>query len=138
MHYLYVAAPVNFIQSDCRPFQSHLEGLLGQHRPAIYSVELVLRENILYFQGNVKSPYIKITVSDHKAISRVRSTIEQGRLNYKGLFKTPENDGIRTFDSIQYELRFMIDTGVAGMSWVEAPAGKYDMVPNHKSNRIVK
>ncbi|KAG5647896.1 hypothetical protein DXG03_007820 [Asterophora parasitica] len=42
-----------------------------------------------------------------------------------GLF----NDAVATFESnIAYTLRFMIDTKVVGMNWIEVPAGKYGLV----------
>ena len=68
------------------------------------------------FQGNQQSPYIKITVTDPKHINKVRSMLESGErgLSYKGLWKGIDS-GILTFDSIQYVLRFMIDTGVSNI-----------------------
>ena len=89
---------------------------------------MTMRENLFGFQGNQKSPYLKITVTDPRHINKVRSTIEQGHANYKGLWKTVDGH-ILTFDSIQYVLRFMIDTGTSGMSWVEVPPTKYHMIP---------
>jgi DNA polymerase delta subunit 1 len=128
MHYLYVAAPMSFSKNDCEPFKQYLETCLAQHQPAIFSVQMVMRENIYGFQGNQKSPYLKITVTDPKFIPRLRTAIEQGNANYKGMWKSPEGT-ILTFDSIQYVLRFMIDTHIAGMSWVSVNPQKYHMVP---------
>ena len=88
---------------------------------------MVLRENLYGFQGNQKSPYLKVTVTDPKHINRLRTTIEKGGANYKGLWKGVDG-GILTFDSIQYVLRFMIDTGVTGMSWVEVEPSKYTVM----------
>lgn len=110
-HYLFVAAPVSFQNKDCEPFKAFLESQIAQHQPAIYSCNLVLRENIYGFQGNTKSPYIKVTVTDPKFINRVRSTIEKGDANWKGMWKGAEGD-IMTFDNLQYVLRFMVDTKV--------------------------
>lgn len=86
---------------------------MAQYQPVIQSVEMVMRENIYGWQGNRKSPYLKITVTEPKFISRLRSTLESKdqSINYKGLFNPIENR-ILTFDNIQYVLRFMIDTGV--------------------------
>ncbi|KAL8715397.1 MAG: hypothetical protein Q9220_000730 [cf. Caloplaca sp. 1 TL-2023] len=128
LHYLYVAAPVSFAKSDCEGFKSYLDTQLAQHQPAIHSVQMLLRENLMKFQGNQKSPYLKITVTDPKYINRLRSALENGTCNYKGLWKGIDG-GIMTFDSIQYVLRFMIDTGVTGMSWVSVPQSKYHMIP---------
>lgn len=111
MHYLYVAAPVSFTKADVDPFKAYLETQLAQHAPAVHSVQMLLRENLFGFQGNQKSPYLKITVTDPKFINRLRTSIESGNANYKGLWKGADG-GILTFDSIQYVLRFMIDTKV--------------------------
>ncbi|WEW61216.1 DNA-directed DNA polymerase delta [Emydomyces testavorans] len=131
-HYLYVAAPVSFAQSDCAGFKAFLEAQLAQHQTVIHSVQMVLRENLFGFQGNQKNPYLKITVTDQKHINKLRSLIESGSANYKGLWKVGGTDGILTFDNIQYILRFMIDTGISGMSWVEVPPSKYEILPAKK------
>ncbi|KAK2753152.1 DNA-directed DNA polymerase delta [Arachnomyces sp. PD_36] len=131
LHYLFVAAPVSFTQSDCEPFRTYLDNKLGQFYPVVHSVKIVMKENILGFQGNQKSPYLKITVNDPRQIRKLRECIEEGGANYKGLWKAAE-DGILTFDDIQYTLRFMIDNGISGMSWVEAPASKYKVLYPHE------
>ncbi|KAK4546359.1 DNA-directed DNA polymerase delta [Oleoguttula mirabilis] len=128
MHYLYVAAPVSFTKNDCEHYKTFLESNMAQHQPAIYSVQMVLRENLFGFQGNQKSPYLKITATDPKFINRLRTTIEAGNANYKGLWKAAEG-GVLTFDSIQYVLRFMIDTDIKGMSWISVNPDKYHMIP---------
>lgn len=111
MHYLYIAAPTSFDRGDCEPYKAYLETHLAQHQPAIYSVQIVQRENLYGFQGNQKIAYLKITVTDPKYINKLRTSIESGGANYKGLWKGAEG-GVLTFDSIQYVLRFMIDTKV--------------------------
>ena len=85
---------------------------MSSHAAAIYSVQMVLRENMFGFQGNQKSPYLKITVTDPKLINRLRSLIESGSANWRGLWKGVDG-GVLTFDSIQYVLRFMVDTKVS-------------------------
>jgi DNA polymerase delta subunit 1 len=112
LHYLYVAAPVSFGRNDCDGFKAYLETTLAQHQPAIHSVQMVLRENLYGFQGNQQSPYLKVTVTDPKYISKVRTKIENGEANWKGMWKHSEG-GILTFDMVQYVLRFMIDTKVS-------------------------
>lgn len=111
LHYLYVAAPESFAKTDCDGFKAFLETHVGQYQSAIQSVQMVLRENLFGFQGNQKSPYLKVTVTDPKYMPRVRSAIENGNANYKGYWKGAEG-GVMTFDSIDYVLRFMIDTKV--------------------------
>ncbi|PQE28442.1 hypothetical protein CJF30_00008156 [Rutstroemia sp. NJR-2017a BBW] len=131
LHYLYVAAPVNFTPRDCEPFKMYLETQLALHTPAIRSCGIVMRENLYGFSGNQQHAYIKITVTDPKHINKVRTTIEGGNANWKGMWKN-DGSGILTFDSIQYVLRFMIDVKISGMSWVEVEAKKYAMIPEHE------
>lgn len=73
-----------------------------------------MRENLYGFQGNEKSYYLKITVTEPKHISKLRTALEKNiqSINYKGMWKS-SYEGIDTFDNIQYVLRFMIDTGVS-------------------------
>jgi DNA polymerase delta subunit 1 len=150
LHYFYIAAPVGFQKEHCEPFKHFLANAVAKrhtiHAPAVHSVEMTMKENLYGFQGNQKSPYLKITVTDPKVINRVRSTIQDGDANFKNMWKAQEG-GILTFDNIQYILRFMIDTHVSalkeicqnrrltcvqiqGMSWVEVPAGKYQVIPD--------
>ena len=110
-HYIYIAAPTGFTQNDCSGFKMVLEQQMAQHVPVIRSVQVTMRENIYGFQGNTQSPYLKISVTDHKFINRLRTMLESGSVNYKGMWKLGDS-GLLTFDSIQYVLRFMIDCKV--------------------------
>ena len=109
-----------FLEGEAQKF-------ISQYSAVIHSVQMTMKENIFGFQGNQKSPYLKITVNDPKFINRVRKMVQEGNANYKSMW-TYQDGGILTFDNIQYVLRFMIDTKISGMSWVEAPAGKYKMI----------
>ncbi|KAH6686248.1 DNA polymerase delta catalytic subunit [Plectosphaerella plurivora] len=131
-HYLYLAAPPSFQPTDCNAFKAYLEAQVAQHAPVVHSISMVMRENIYGFQGNVKTPYLKITLNDPKFIPKVRAKIETGQANWKGLWNGVEG-GVMTFDNIQYVLRFMVDCKIHGMSWVEAPAGAYKLI--HESMR---
>ncbi|KAI9671503.1 MAG: DNA-directed DNA polymerase delta [Caeruleum heppii] len=131
LHYLYVAAPVSFVPQDCESFKAYLDTQLAQHQPAIHSVQVVMRENLFGFQGNQKSAYLKITVTDPKYINRLRTAIESGSANWRVLWKGAEG-GILTFDSLQYVLRFMVDTKISGMSWVEVATTKYHILPHRE------
>ncbi|EAQ86462.1 conserved hypothetical protein [Chaetomium globosum CBS 148.51] len=132
-HYLYVAAPISFTPEDCPKFKAYLETQLAISHQAIDSVTLTMRENIYGFQGNVQNPFIKVTVTDPKLINKVRTLIESGNANWKGMWKSVDGS-IMTYDNIQYLLRFMVDCSIAGMAWVEAPAGKYIPMTNTQSN----
>ncbi|KAI5808354.1 DNA polymerase delta subunit [Pyronema omphalodes] len=133
LHYLYVAAPVGFNQEHTTPFRDFLDAKLSSGREKmVEKVEIFMRENLYYYNGNIKSPYLKISTTDPKHIPRLRTMIERGEANWKGMWPIGDS-GCMTFDSIQYVMRFMVDTGVSGMSWVEAPAGTYSILPKNTS-----
>ena len=111
-HYLYVPAPISFQPQDCPAYKAYLETQVAQHQPVIHSVALAMREDIHGFRGNEANPFLKVTVTDPKFIARVRSTIEGGNANWKGMWKGVDG-GIRTYDNIQYVLRFMVDCKVS-------------------------
>jgi len=131
-HYLYVAAPVSFGPEDCPKFKTYLETQVAAHQPVVHSVTLMMRESIYGFQGNTQNPYIKISVTDPKHINKVRTAIEKGDANWKGMWKSADGT-IMTYDNLQYLLRFMVDCAIAGMSWVEAPATLYKLVNDKQS-----
>lgn len=130
-HYLYIQAPIGFDQSHVVPYYDFLQQRIASGgADVIASIQLVMRENLYGFQGNQKSPYIKITVTNPKYIARVRRFLEskESPYNYAGLWNGVDG-GIMTFDNIQYIMRFMVDTKMAGMSWVEVKKDKYTYVP---------
>lgn len=114
-HYFYVAAPVGFKKEDCNAFRVYFESEFQKehnvHSAVVHSVQIAMKENMYGFQGNQKSPYLKISVTDPKFIKRARMLVQEGKANWKQMWKHPDG-GILTFDNIQYVLRFMIDTKV--------------------------
>ena len=133
LHYLYIAAPLLFAKDDCHGLQNYLEQGFSSHEPVIDSIQMVEREDIFGFQGNQKSPYLKISVTDPRHISKVRSRLESSEpILYKS-FWAGHSQGLKTFDNLDYVLRFMIDTGITGMSWVEIPPLKYRISSHRQS-----
>ena len=88
-----------------------------------------MRENIYGFHGNQKSPYLKVTVTNPRHINRLRTLIEkEDGTFYRGYWGDSAGD-VMTFDNIEYIQRCMIDCGISGMSWMEAPPGDFKMIP---------
>ena len=72
-------------------------------------------------QGNRKSPFIMVTVTQHKMISACKRALEDGFA-----FSTFPALSYEVYETnIEYNLRFMVDTGVVGCQWIEVPAGTY-------------
>ena len=76
IHYFYLAAPVGFGKNDCEPFKLFLENeaqkSFNSYSAIIHSVQMTMKENMYGFQGNQKSPYLRISVTDPRNIARVR------------------------------------------------------------------
>ncbi|KAL9077613.1 MAG: hypothetical protein Q9157_003283 [Trypethelium eluteriae] len=128
LSYFYIAAPISFTKHDCEGYKVFLESRVAEQESVIHSVQMVMRENVFGFQGNQKSPYLKITMTAPKYMNQVRGMIEENNANYKGYWNGI--DKVLTFDHILYILRFMIDCKISGMSWVEVPAGKFKLLPD--------
>jgi DNA polymerase delta subunit 1 len=146
--YFYVAAPPGFLNNDLDSLKDTINVSVGfgesneqSHVPAavapVTNCIILNRKSLWGYRGDENVPFIKITCYDHKSLSRVKdkSTLlsradqarafERSQINYNDLFP-PE---IMTFESnLAYTLRFMIDTKVVGMNWVELKAGKYQVL----------
>ncbi len=68
-----------------------------------------MKENLWGYNGNQKTPFLKIVLQDPKMLARARIVFEQGEVQFLDMFQGPT----LTFESnIQFLLRFMIDTKV--------------------------
>jgi len=68
-----------------------------------------MKENLWGYNGNQKTPFLKIILNDPKMLARARSVFEQGEVQFLDMFNGPT----LTFESnIAFLLRFMIDTKV--------------------------
>ncbi len=77
----------------------------------------------MHYSFGKKSNFLKIVTNSPKHVSALRRVYEEG-------FKLKDNLYVKetTYESnIPYALRFMIDRDISGMSWVEVPAGKYEL-----------
>ncbi|KAH6916141.1 delta DNA polymerase [Coprinopsis sp. MPI-PUGE-AT-0042] len=123
--YFYVVYPRGFTDELIEPFKDHLNAQFDS--PLVKRVERVMKKSILEYRGDDNSPFLKLTIVEPRDVPKVRGLFEDGKCHYEGLF---ENDNVKTTyeSNIVYPLRFMIDTKVVGMNWIEVPAGKYTVV----------
>ncbi|EIM86884.1 uncharacterized protein STEHIDRAFT_79581, partial [Stereum hirsutum FP-91666 SS1] len=125
--YFYIPVPRGFTNEDVNAFRDHLDASAG----GVRAVELVQKRSLWGYKGDDLVMFAKITVTDPKALPRVRGVFERGECSFRDLFKGI----VSTYESnIAYTLRFMIDTKVVGMNWIEVPAGKY-MINKGKSKK---
>ncbi|KAF7973956.1 hypothetical protein HWV62_13918 [Athelia sp. TMB] len=116
--YFYVAMPRGFTSEDLTPFMDWINNQVEQ-RP-VRNAEIVKKRSLWGYRGDDWVAFVKLTISEPKSLPK------RGECGYQGLFS---GDMVPTFESnIAYTLRFMIDTKVVGMNWIEVPAGKYTIL----------
>lgn len=124
--YFYVPAPSNFTEKQCQLLLEKLNRLIlselktntEEVANAVLSVQIVLKQSLYGYQGSGKIPFIKITLCIPRLVRIAADVLS--KTNLLGEVDVP------SFESnIEFEVRFMVDRGVVGCSWIELPAGKY-------------
>lgn len=159
--YFYIPCPRGFTSSDLEPFKNYmnvrsfnrsciprLNSLHRKFRGVTMSHEWNSSKNRLFgvikeIPLSISSKSLRLTQETYPkfeiSIFEAPLTLfpylstrvfERGQCSYQELFSA----AVPTFESnIVYTLRFMIDTKVVGMNWIEVPAGNYSVVHAKKS-----
>ncbi|KAA1468795.1 hypothetical protein DENSPDRAFT_834227 [Dentipellis sp. KUC8613] len=123
--YFYIPVPRGFTKDDLGPFKQYLNNLTG----VVDSIEFVVKRSLWGYKGDDLVTFMKITVTEPRLLPTVRGIFERGECGYGDLFPGE----VATYESnIVYILRFMIDTKVVGMNWIEVPAGNYTLIEGNK------
>ncbi|CAI8049448.1 DNA polymerase delta catalytic subunit [Geodia barretti] len=126
--YFFVPAPREFSTQHCATFRRALNTAVMDDlrssrdniREAVPAVEMCRKSSIYGFYFNEMSDFLRVTVSLPKLVAPARRLVSCisvppfGQIDYQ-VFEA----------NIDFEVRFMVDTGVVGCSWIELPAGKY-------------
>ncbi|KAF9447509.1 hypothetical protein P691DRAFT_776079 [Macrolepiota fuliginosa MF-IS2] len=122
--YFYIGLPRGFQDDDMDSFKEYLNKIAGGN--PVRHVEKVSKRTLWGYRGDDWIPFLKLTISDPKSLPKVRGLFERAECHFNELFPT---EPVPTFESnIVFTLRFMIDTKVVGMNWIEVPAGKYKLI----------
>ncbi|KAJ6624961.1 DNA polymerase family B-domain-containing protein [Mycena sp. CBHHK59/15] len=122
--YFYIAQPRGFREEDLDAFRLYLNNLVAGD--PVKDVKLISKRSLWQYRGNDWIPFIKITLVDPKSLPKSR-VFERFECSFQSLF--PTDRPTATFESnIVFTLRFMIDTKVVGMNWIEVPAKKYSIL----------
>ncbi|RXW20670.1 hypothetical protein EST38_g5195 [Candolleomyces aberdarensis] len=120
--YFYVSVPRGFTEDDIAGLRGYLNGV-NPGNDHVKKIEKVNKRSIWGYKGDDWIPFLKLTICEPKDLPK------KGECGYQNLW--PE--AVPTFESnIVYPLRFMIDTQVVGMNWIEVPAGKYTLTDQAK------
>lgn len=127
-HYFYVPAGPAVLNVSASEFQIGLEDKLRKVSKlncpqSVTSVEVVQKRSILYYiPGDPELPFFKVTLYNPNLVREAARELERGGIEVSGKV-LPE---IQTFEaSLDYVLRFMIEVGLMGCSWLTIPPGKY-------------
>ncbi|KAK4688039.1 DNA polymerase delta subunit 1, partial [Tremellales sp. Uapishka_1] len=119
--YFYVAAPSGFFNSDLNALKDTINTHLNN--PIVVQCTVFNRKSLWGYRGDENVPFIKIICNDPKSIPKVKDecTLWTGKTE------------VMTYESnLAYIMRFMIDTNILGMNWIEIPGGKYDLIKEHE------
>eukprot|EP00887_Chlorella_sp_A99_P006196 scaffold3.g6196.t1 len=131
--YFYVEAPPRFTPDDCATLQWELNSLLvGRDRRKVNSrqvlgVHLEQRQTVMYYQPQRSRPFLRVVLATPDQVAPARSLFEMGvpcPNSAAGVVR-----GLTYESNVLFPLRFMIDRGIVGGSWVELPAARYQLVP---------
>ena len=127
--YFYVPAPSeSFRDEHCSLMRDELNKAVMAYmrsnrdgvKQAILAVEICQKCSMYGFYFNKMFPFVKITMSSPKLIAPARRVINSINLPPFGpvIYQSFESN-------VDFEVRFMVDTGVVGCNWIECPPGKY-------------
>ncbi|XP_058715720.1 DNA polymerase delta catalytic subunit [Poecile atricapillus] len=129
--YFYVQAPPGVLPDHLEPLERELERELSREqrggspksRPPknVLGLELLWKRSILGFQGSSLSPFVRVRLSLPRLVPPARRLLERGlRWGELGVQPAPPYEA-----NIDFEIRFMADSGLVGCSWVELPPGSF-------------
>eukprot|EP00392_Amoebophrya_sp_AT5.2_P000852 g854.t1 len=117
----YFYCPVGTTAVDAKIFQESLEVQLKQSRVAValaknvLSVEIVQKTNVYEFVENGERSYFKVHLGLQRLVQPARTAVETGFQLIGGGTYT----GYGTFETnVPFVLRFLVDQGLGGGSWV--------------------
>ncbi|KAK2465669.1 hypothetical protein APHAL10511_002213 [Amanita phalloides] len=141
--YFYISAPRGFTEKDIGALTKYLNTLVPDD--PVLRIEWTMKRNLWGYRSDDTHPFLKIIVNEARNLPKVRDecffsskggvssslspvcarVFEAGECAFEDFF----SDKVPTYESnVAYTLRFMIDTKLVGMNWIQVPAGKYKIV----------
>ncbi|XP_066592819.1 DNA polymerase delta catalytic subunit [Prorops nasuta] len=129
--YIFVTAPSGFTDSHCKPFKDALDNCIKKDmrsnpdniQETVLAVELVEKQSLYGYSGDETIKFIKITLPLAKLTAPCKRLLEKMEV-----YPTFRNHVYKIFEgNIDFDIRFMVDTGLVGCSWVELRPGKWKL-----------
>ncbi|XP_051632646.1 DNA polymerase delta catalytic subunit, partial [Manacus candei] len=112
------------------PLEQELEGALRREQRGgarggppknVLGLELVYKQSVLGFHGGLKAPFVRVGVALPRLVPPARRLLERGlRWGGLGVHPAPPFEA-----NIDFEIRFLADSGIVGCCWVELPPGGF-------------
>lgn len=127
--YFYIGAPAGFDHTHCQPFKEALDRIViadmrsnkEQLQEAVLEVSLVKGKSLYGYHGDEDHEFIRITLALPRLIAAAKRLLEKTIV-----YNTFDFQDCRSYESnIDFDIRFMVDTGVVGCSWIELPPNTY-------------
>ncbi|KIM31867.1 hypothetical protein M408DRAFT_327272 [Serendipita vermifera MAFF 305830] len=121
--YFYVPVPRGFQEEDLEPFCKFINNHVDPN--AVIGMSIIKKKSLWGYKGDHDVPFLRIVLRAPRFVPKVRGAFEKAELDYNGLFHKGGMPTSTYESNILYVLRFMIDTKIVGMNWLEMPAGQY-------------
>lgn len=127
--YLFVTAPPNFNQSDCKPFKEALDDCIKKDmrnnndnvQETVLAVEIVHKLSVYGYARDLM-PFLKITIATPRLVAAAKRLLERSQV-----YSKYQHDYQPFESNIDFDIRFMVDTSVVGCSWIELIPGKWQL-----------
>lgn len=120
--YFYVKMPPNFLPCHMEGLKDCLSQKIKDNAggdKTVHSLEICQKTSIYNYTEKIEN-FIKITVFAPKYVSMLRDLFERS-LTFEGM----DFDQTTYESKVNFPLRYMIDRGIVGMSWITLPKQKY-------------
>uniref|UniRef100_A0A8C3V4A3 DNA polymerase n=1 Tax=Catharus ustulatus TaxID=91951 RepID=A0A8C3V4A3_CATUS len=123
--YFYVLAPAGVTPAHLEALQQELEAALRREQRGgnpnlgpprnVLGLQLLRKQSILGFQGDLQPLFVRVQLALPRLVAPARRLLERG-LRWGGLGVQPAPPYEANID---FEIRFMADSGLVGCCWVE-------------------
>ena len=127
--YFYVKCPNNVTNEKLNEIKEALDKKISSKKGLYNSIIDLHIVNKIDFKNyhSAEERFIKITLKSSKLITPLREAFENGE--FSDLKRYGYSFDTKTYESkVALPLRYMIDNGIVGISWVTFPKGKYRVI----------
>jgi DNA polymerase delta subunit 1 len=134
--YLWFEAPLGWNENLEPALRATLNEALGQATKVddtVVRIETHDRQSLMLYQGGRKRKFLKVVTQLPGFVPKIRAVLTERGISFAQLF-----DGVMRFPTFEsnvlFPLRYLVDAGISGASWVTVTAGQYRRTMNPGSS----